>query len=71
MMATSETNTFSAAQQPALNVNVRQNCRICTEELTDGASINHGIGPVCRKKANKALALDIRTDIGKVDFLPF
>ena len=31
-------------------------CCRCGEELTDPASINYGVGPVCRKLANSALA---------------
>lgn len=31
-------------------------CCICGKDLTDAASIESGIGPICRKRANEALA---------------
>lgn len=37
---------------------VRQ-CSRCREELTDPASVQCGVGPICRKKDNKLLALTI------------
>jgi hypothetical protein len=37
-------------------------CCVCGQELTDAASVEAGIGPVCRKRANEALARTFPSD---------
>lgn len=38
-------------------------CAVCGKELTDAVSINEGIGPWCRHKANEVLAKEIPADL--------
>lgn len=54
-------------------LNITGNCSRCGRELTDSASINAGIGPVCRGLANKILAMEMPTawDAERVQALLF
>lgn len=38
-------------------------CAICAKELTDAVSIDQGIGPICRNKANEVLAKQLPADL--------
>jgi len=42
---------------------VVRHCARCSRELTDPASRAHGIGPVCRRRSNRALAQLIEADL--------
>ena len=46
-----------------------RNCSYCGKELTDAASKNHGIGPVCRKMQNHVLAQLIPADVALAQYV--
>ncbi len=47
----------------ALQHNASRCCSRCGKELTDAASMNEGVGPVCRKLDNELLATVIPSDV--------
>lgn len=40
-----------------------RSCSICQRELTDAASVETGVGPVCRNRSNEALAKSFPADL--------
>lgn len=44
-------------------------CAYCGKELTDAASMNVGVGPICRKMENHVLAALIPADVGLARFI--
>ncbi len=52
-------NTLTSLQAPSLRIT--GNCSRCGKTLTDTASIESGLGPICRGLANQILAKEIPT----------
>lgn len=40
-----------------------RSCSICQRELTDAASVETGVGPICRSRSNEALAKSFAADL--------
>lgn len=42
-----------------------RSCSICQRELTDAASVETGVGPICRQRSNEALAKSFDANLGE------
>jgi hypothetical protein len=51
--------------KPEPNAQAVRECARCGRPLEDPASRSHGVGPVCRKKTNKAIARQMPSDVVK------
>lgn len=66
-------NTLNTLSTQIVSIHVTGHCSRCGRQLTDSASINAGIGPICRGIANKILAMEMPTawDAERVQALLF